>query len=66
MKHPIIFSFVPIKDYNTFIIKVNLFFFSFSVYYAVNLLFFTNEIIHQIYETGGDYKIKYFITKIIY
>ena len=66
MKHPIIFSFAPIKDYNTFIIKVNLFFFSFSIYYAVNLLFFTNEIIHQIYETGGDYEIKYFITKIIY
>ena len=66
MKHPIIFSFVPVKDYNTLIIKVNLFFFSFSVYYAVNLLFFTNEIIHQIYESGGDYEIKYFLKKIIY
>ena len=66
MKHPIIFSFVPVKDYNTLIIKVNLFFFYFSVYYAVNLLFFTNEIIHQIYESGGDYEIKYFLIKLIY
>ena len=48
-KHPIIFSFFPLKDYNSLIIKIDLFFLSFSIYSFVNCLFFNESIIHKIY-----------------
>ena len=57
VKHPIIFTFYPTKDYNIFIIKINLFLFSFVIYYALNTFFFNYTIIHKIYENGGDYNL---------
>ena len=65
-KHPIIFSFIPIKDYNIMIIKVCLFFLSFCIYYAINTLFFNQSTIHQIYEDGGSYNLAYFLPQILY
>ena len=65
-KHPIIFSFIPVKDYNTMIVKICLFFLSFCIYYAVNALFFNDSTIHKIYEDGGSYNIVYFLPQIIY
>ena len=65
-KHPIIFSFIPIKDYNTMIIKLCLFFLSFCIYYAINTLFFNQKTIHQIYEDGGSYNFVYFLPQILY
>ena len=65
-KHPIFFSFIPIKDYNTMIIKICLFFLSFCIYYAVNALFFNDSTIHRLYEDGGSYNIVYFLPQIIY
>ena len=65
-KHPILFSFVPIDDYNTMIIKVCLFFLSFCIYYAVNALFVTEETIHHIYENGGSYNFGYSLPLIMY
>ena len=64
VKNPIIFSFCPIKDYNSMIIKSCIFSISFSIYYAINFAFFNDEIIHNIYEVGGKYDIIYFIPKI--
>jgi hypothetical protein len=63
-KHPIIFSFCPIKDYNTIIIKSCIFTLSFSIYYTINFAFFDNDVIHKIYEEGGKYNILYFLPKI--
>ena len=48
-KHPIIFSFCPIKDYNTIIIKSCIFTLSFSIHYTINFAFFDNDVIHMIY-----------------
>ena len=53
-KHPIIFSFCPFKDYNSFIIKIDLFALSFSLNYFFNALFFDEAVIHKIYEDEGD------------
>ena len=39
-KHPILFGFCPMKDYNSMIIKSSLFFLSFAIYSAINLAFF--------------------------
>ena len=63
-KNAIIFSFCPRNDYNSIIIRSCIFNLSFSIYYAINFAFFTDEILHQIYEEGGKYNILYFMPKI--
>ena len=62
-KHPIIFSFIPIKDYNSMIIKVDIFLIGFGVVYAMNALFFTESTIHQIFKDKGAYNLGYFLPK---
>jgi len=64
-KNLIIFSFCPIKDYNSIIIKSCIFSLSFSIHYAINYAFFDNKMMHKIYELGGKYEISYFFPKII-
>jgi len=65
-KHPLIFSFWPTNDYNSLIIKICLFFLSFSFYYFVNSLFFDEKTIHQIYEDKGIYNFIYLVPYILY
>ena len=65
-KHPIIFSFCPLKDYNSRIIKIDLFFLSFSVFCFINCLFFDESIIHKIYVEKGTYNFGYLIPFISY
>ena len=65
-KHPVIFSVCPIKDYNSKIIKIDLFFLSFSEYYFFNALFFNEKVIHKIYEEQGIYNFIYLIPFILY
>ena len=65
-KHPFVFSFIPNQDYNISIIKMNLFFFSFSIYFALNTLFFDFSVIHQIYEDKGNYNISSYLRQIIF
>jgi hypothetical protein len=65
LKHPIIFSFIPVKDYNTMIIKIDIFMLSFAIKYAINALFFNESTIHQIYEDKGEYNLAFFLPKII-
>ena len=54
-KHILIFTFYNNNDYNSKIIKIDLFIFSFALYYAINTLFFNDNTIHQIYEDKGSY-----------
>ena len=65
-KHPILFSFIPVVDYNSMIIKVCLFFLSFSIYYVINALFINESTIHQIYEDNGEYNFAYSFPQIFY
>ena len=62
----ILFSFYPINDYNSRIIKICLFFLFFDIYFALNTLFFNESTIHQIYKDKGEYNLKYFLPQIIY
>ena len=48
------------------IIKVCLFFLSFSIYYFINTLFFDESTIHQIYKDEGLYNFIYLIPHISY
>ena len=65
-KHMLIFSFYTSNDYNSRIIKIYLFFYSFAMYCTVNTLFFSDYTIHQIYEDGGSFNFIYQIPQIIY
>ena len=63
-KNPLIFSFCPVDDYNSMIIKTCIFSLSFSIYYATNFVFFDDNIMHKIYELGGKYDVLFFLPKI--
>ena len=64
-KHPIYFSFIPVKDYNTIIVKISLFLLSFIIYFIINNFLFTKSNIHTIYVNQGIYKISNQKTQII-
>ena len=61
-----LFSFMPNNDYNSMVIKICLFFFSFGLYYTVNALFFTDSTMNKICEDNGEYDFIYQIPKILY
>ena len=65
-KHNFIFLFFNKSDYNSKIIKFDLFVFGFSLYYAINTAFYSNEIIHKVYKDKGSYNLKYQFPLIIY
>ena len=56
-KQLIFFSFCDFNDYNSGIIKKFIFFLSFALHYTINALFFTDKVMHQIYQDGGKYNI---------
>ena len=64
--HPILFSFGSYDDYNSKIIKSFLFFFSFSLDFTINALFFTDETMHKIHQDKGQFDLLYQITQILY
>ena len=61
-----LFSFIQNNDYNSKVIKICLFFFSFGLYYTVNALFFTDSTMNKIFEDNGEYDFIYQIPKILY
>ena len=65
-KHHFIFSFFNNNDYNSKIIKYDLFFINFSIYYAVNAPFFNDDLMHKIYESNGSFDFIYNLPQIIY
>ena len=54
------------KDYNSRAIKIILFLFNFSLYYAINTLFFNDSTMHKIYTDNGTFNLNYQIVQIIY
>ena len=66
-KHILVLAFYPNKsDYNSQVMKICLFFFSFALYFSVNALFFTDETIHTIHENNGKYDFIYQIPQMLY
>ena len=66
VKHLFIFCFITKNDYNSRIIKICLFFFSFALLYTINSFFFQESSIHKIYEDQGTFDFIYQIPQIIY
>ena len=65
-KHLILFTFLPINDYNLPSIKIMLFLFSFSLYFSINGFFFNDETMHKVYSYNGNFKYIEQIMNIIY
>ena len=66
LKHLIIFTFIANDDYNIFLLKFDFFLISFSLYFAVNAMFFSDASIHKQYESKGKYNFIYQIPTILY
>ena len=65
-KHNLIFSFYYDKDYNSRIIKMDLFFIGFATNYTVNALFFNDDTMHNIYVNNLLFDFKYQLPIIVY
>ena len=65
-KYILIFTFYTRNDYNSKIIKINLFFIGFVANYAINPLFFSDDTMHKIYEDYGTFDIINQLPEIIY
>ena len=65
-KHSLFFSFCYNSDYNSRIIKIDLFFIEFTIFYTTNALFFDDNTMHKIYENDGSFDFIYQLPKIIY
>ena len=65
-KQLIIFTFVPIDDFNLLVLKISLFLLSFSLYMTVNAFFFTDDTMNQIYANNGKLDLLKHIPQIIY
>ena len=63
----LIFSFYTHnKDYNSQIIKIFLFFFSFGIQLTINAIFFSDATMHKIYIDEGSFNFIYQLPQIIY
>ena len=65
-KQIIYFSFCDFNDYNSGVVKKFIFFLSFALHYTINALFFTDKIMHQIYQDDGKYNIIFQLPYITY
>ena len=66
INHLFIFTFFNNTDYNSKIIKIFLFIFSFTLNLIINALFFNDKTMHKIYEDKGSFNFIYQLPKIIY
>ena len=64
-KHLFFFSFCPVFDYNSQIIKIFLFFFEFALSFVVNALFFNDDTMHKIYQDKGSFALFYNLPQIL-
>jgi len=62
----ILLTFIPTNDYNLLTLKISIFLLSFSLYFSINGLFFSDEAIYEIYEDNGALDIIYQIPQILY
>ena len=59
-QHNLICALCNNKDYNSGIIKIDLFFIGFTIEYTVNALFYNDDTMHKIYENKGKFDLKFY------
>ena len=65
-KHSLFFALCNKKDYNSRIIKIDLFLIGFAIDFTVNALFFNDDTMHKIYQSKGEFDLESQIPIIIY
>ena len=65
-KHNLIFSFFYNQDFNSRLIKIDLFFIGFLLELTINALFFNDDTMHKIYEDKGNFDFLYQLPQILY
>ena len=65
-KQLILFTFLPVNDYNLFSLKISLFLLSFSLYFTINGFFFSDETMHKTYISKGKLSFIFQIPQILY
>ena len=65
-KHILIFSFFHLKDYNSQIIKILIFFFTFSTNLIVSAMFYSDSTMHKIYIDDGLFDFTYQLPQMFY
>ena len=65
-KHNLIFALYNNNDYNSGIIKIDLFFIGFAIDYTVNALFYNDDTMHKIYISKGYFDLETQIPIIVY
>ena len=66
MKHILLFTFYQREDYNSRIIKIYLFFLIFFLNYAINAMFYSDNMMHKIYVDDGTFDITYQLPIMLY
>ena len=64
--HILIFSFFYLKDYNSQIIKIYIFFFTFAINYLISAMFYSDSTMHKIYIDKGSFDFTYQLPQMIY
>ena len=65
-KHNLMFALLNNTDYNSIMIKIDLFFIGFSIDYIINALFYTDDTMHKIYKSKGMFDLKTQLPIIVY
>ena len=65
-KQIIIFTFCVNNDYNSKILKISIFLFSFALYFTINAFFFNDSTMHKIFQSQSSFDFNLQIPLIIY
>ena len=65
-KHLFIFSFFYLKDYDSQMIKIFIFFFTFTMNLIVSAMFYSDSTMHQIYIENGKFNYIYQLPQMVY
>ena len=65
-KHILIFTFCQFRDYNSQIIKIYIFFLTFTINFAVSAMFYSDSTMHKIYEDAGSFDFTYQLPQMFY
>ena len=65
-RHILLFSFFQLNDYNSYMIKIYLFFLTFSINYIISAMFYSDSTMHQIYIDDGSFNLAYQLPQMFY
>ena len=64
--HILLFTFFHLNDYNSYMIKIYIFFLTFSMNYVVSAMFYSDSTMHKIYVDDGLFNFTYQLPQMVY